>query len=86
MTKHTKTGIKNRLKYAVLNKETGKIELYYYKTHVAELFGVSTRTILRNKNYENDRFKLFEIGKVILTHAIGYNRDILRWDYPDKRR
>lgn len=85
MTKKIKTGIKDRLKYAVLNKKTGKIDLYYYKTHVAELLGVSTRTILRNKTYENDHFKLFEVGNVVLTHATGYNRDILRWDYPDKK-
>lgn len=79
-----KTGIKKRLKFALLDKKTGKIGLYYYKTDVADLFGVSVMTITRNKNYENEYFKLFEIGNVVLSRAIGYNHNILRWDYPDK--
>lgn len=81
MSDKTKKGIKNRLKYAILNKKTEKIDIYYFKTDVAKVFGVEPITISRNKTYENDDFKLFLVGDVVLTRSIGYNCDIMRWKY-----
>lgn len=63
MDKKTTSGraelFKKYIKYAVLDKEEGKIYIYHFKKDVADKIGVSVRTLDRNSNYENKGFKVF---------------------------
>lgn len=52
------------LKYAVLNKTTEEIIIYYYQKDVAKLFKVSRKTIFRNRTYENEQYKVYLITNV----------------------
>ena len=56
--------LKSRLKYAVLNKETQIITIFYTQIEVADLFGVSRRTIYRGLPYENDKYIAYSITNV----------------------
>lgn len=56
--------LKNKLKYAVLNKKEGIISIYHLQKDVANLFGVNRKTIFRNKTYENDEYVLYLVGNV----------------------
>lgn len=57
---------KSNLKFAVLDKKTNKITIYRFKTKVADLTGVSTRTLDRTIPYENDNFAVYLIANVVL--------------------
>lgn len=63
--KDTTKVLKRGLKYAVLNKETNKITIYRFKTQVADLLNVSTRTLDRQIPYENDKHKVYLISNVV---------------------
>ena len=56
--------LKSKLKYAVLNKETNKISIYYLQKDVANLFNVSRKTIFRNETYQNDKYIVYLIENV----------------------
>jgi hypothetical protein len=56
--------LKRMLKYAVLNKTTEEIIIYYYQKDVAKLFKVSRKTIFRNRTYENEQYKVYLITNV----------------------
>lgn len=56
--------LKSKLKYAVLNKETNKISIYYLQKDVANLFNVSRKTIFRNETYQNDKYVVYLIENV----------------------
>lgn len=56
--------LKRMLKYAVLNKTTEEITIYYYQKDVAELFKVSRKTIYRSLPYENEQYKVYLITNV----------------------
>lgn len=57
--------LKTALKYAVVNKETKKVSICRYKTQVANLINVSTRTLDRQIPYENDNFIVYSISNVV---------------------
>jgi len=57
---------KSRLKYAILNKKTNEITIYRFKTKVADLIGVSTRTLDRTIPYENDNYCVYLVCNVVL--------------------
>ena len=57
--------LKRALKYAVLNKETNKIVIYRFKTQVADLLNVSTRTLDRQIPYKNNNFIVYEVSNVV---------------------
>ena len=57
--------LKRALKYAVLNKETNKVVIYRFKTQVADLLNVSTRTLDRQIPYENSSFIVYEVSNVV---------------------
>ncbi len=61
---HSKKVKISRLRYAVLNKETNKINLFFLKTHVANYLGVNKKTIYRNINYKNQKFEVYEVKDV----------------------
>lgn len=63
--KDTTKVLKRGLKYAVLNKETNKITLYRFKTQVADLLNVSTRTLDRSIPYKNDKYEVYLITNVV---------------------
>ena len=56
--------LKSKLKYAVLDKETQKITIYYLQKDIADLLGVSRKTIWRGEKLENDKYKVYLITKV----------------------
>lgn len=56
--------LKSKLKYAILNKEKGTISIYHLQKDVADLLGVSRKTIFRNKTYENDKYAMFLVVSV----------------------
>ena len=56
--------LKSRLKYAVLNKETQEVRIYHLQKDIAELFGVSRKTIYRTLPYENDKYIVYLISNV----------------------
>jgi DNA-directed RNA polymerase specialized sigma subunit len=56
--------LKSKLKYAVLNKETQLITLYYLQKDISDLLGVSRRTIYRGDNLENSKYKVYLVTKV----------------------
>jgi hypothetical protein len=64
--KDTKKVLKRALKYAVLSKETNKVTIYRFKTQVATLLNVSTRTLDRHLMYENDKFIVYLVLNVVL--------------------
>lgn len=70
MDKKTTSGraelFKKYIKYAVLDKEAGKIDIYQFKKDVADRIKVSVRTLDRNPNYENDQFRVFFEPNVVL--------------------
>lgn len=57
--------LKRALKYAVLNKETNKVVIYRFKTQVANLLNVSTRTLDRQIPYESSSFIVYEVANVV---------------------
>jgi len=57
--------LKRGLKYAVLNKESKKISIYRYKTAVADLLGVSIRTLDRSIPYETDKYIVYFVSNVV---------------------
>lgn len=57
--------LKRALKYAVLNKETNKITIYRFKTQVADILNVSTRTLDRQIPYKNNNFIVYEVSNVV---------------------
>jgi hypothetical protein len=57
---------KGALKYAVLDKRTSEITIYRFKTAVADLINVSTRTLDRTIPYENNCFAVYLIANVVL--------------------
>jgi hypothetical protein len=56
--------LKSKLKYAILNKEKGTISIYHLQKDIADLFGVSRKTIFRNKAYENDKYAMYLVVSV----------------------
>ncbi len=64
--KDNKKVLKRGLKYAVLDKETKKVTLYRFKTQVANLLNISTRTLDRGIPYENDNFAVYLVVNVVL--------------------
>jgi hypothetical protein len=58
--------LKRALKYAVLNKETSVISIFRYKTQVANLLNVSTRTLDRQIPYETDKYIVYLVVDVVL--------------------
>jgi len=56
---------KAAIKYAVLNKTTNKVAVCRFKTQVAALIGVSTRTLDRNINYSNEQYTVYLVGSVV---------------------
>lgn len=78
-------GIKNRLNYAVLNKQTDKIELFNFKTDVAKRIGVSIMTLNRNINYENEHFKVYIIGNVTLFSTVLNKHNNIKWLYRSEK-
>lgn len=78
-------GIKNRLNYAVWNKTTDEIELFNYKTDVADRLGVSIMTLHRNKSYENDSFKVFNIANVMLFRTVSKDHNKIKWLYKGEK-
>ena len=57
--------LKRGLKYAVLHKETSKITIYRFKTVVADLLNISTRTLDRSIPYENSDYAVYLISNVV---------------------
>ena len=55
------------LKYAVLDKEKGTIDIFRFKTTVANRLGVSTRTLDRQIPYENKQFCVYKVENVVST-------------------
>ena len=53
------------LKYAVLDKENGTIDIFRFKTMVADRINVSTRTLDRRIPYENEHFAVFMVASVV---------------------
>ena len=53
------------LNYAVLSKESGKIYLFRFKTQVADFIGVSTKTLERVKDYQNELFSVHIVANVV---------------------
>lgn len=71
ISKEMRHKIKNKvekrfLKYAVLNKNTNKIDIYRFKTKVADLLNVSVRTLDRKIPYENDNYIVYLVSNVVL--------------------
>jgi hypothetical protein len=64
--KNTTKVLKRALKYAVLDKKTNKITIYRFKTQVANLLNVSTRTLDRTIPYKNDDYEVYLIVNVVL--------------------
>ena len=58
--------LKRALKYAVLDKQNNKITIYRYKTQVATLLNVSTRTLDRQITYQNERYVVYLVSNVVL--------------------
>jgi hypothetical protein len=58
--------LKRALKYAVLDKKTNKITLYRFKTTVAELLNISTRTLDRYIPYETNDYNVYLVANVVL--------------------
>ena len=58
--------LKRGLKYAVLNIDTNKVAIYRFKTQVADLLNVSTRTLDRQIPYKNDKYIVYIISNVVL--------------------
>lgn len=58
--------LKRTLKYAVLDKQNNKITIYRYKTQVATLLNVSTRTLDRQITYQNERYVVYLVSNVVL--------------------
>ena len=56
--------LKTRLKYAVLNKETKKVDIIHLQKDLATLFNVSRKTIFRNETYQNDKYVVYLIENV----------------------
>lgn len=56
--------LKNKLKYAILNKETQEISIYHLQKDVSELFSVSRKTIYRGLPYENDKYIVYKVINV----------------------
>lgn len=54
------------LKYAVYNKKTESGQIYHYKTQLAELLGVSTRTLDRRMPFEDENYLVFKIERLNL--------------------
>ena len=63
--KNTTKVLKRGLKYAVLDKNTNKITIYRFKSVVATLLNVSTRTLDRGIPYENASYKVYLIANVV---------------------
>lgn len=78
-------GIKNRLNYAVLDKQTDKIELFNFKTDVAKRIGVSIMTLNRNINYENECFRVYIIANVMLFSTVSHKHNTLKWLYKSEK-
>lgn len=78
-------GIKNRLNYAVLDKQTDKIELFNFKTDVAKRIGVSIMTLNRNINYENECFRVYIIANVMLFSIVSHKHNTLKWLYKSEK-
>lgn len=64
--KDNKKVLKRALKYAVLNKNTKEITIYRFKTQVAELLNVSTRTLDRCIPYETIDYNVYFVSNVVL--------------------
>ena len=58
--------LKRALKYAVLNKNTKEITIYRFKTQVADLLNVSTRTLDRYIPYETIDYNVYFVSNVVL--------------------
>ena len=59
--------LKSRLKYAVLNKETQKVDIIHLQKDLAILFEVSRKTIYRKleeKKCENSKYIVYLIRNV----------------------
>lgn len=63
--KDTTKVLKRGLKYAVLNKKTNKVSIYRFKTQVADLLNISTRTLDRTIPYKNDDYEVYLISNVV---------------------
>jgi len=64
--KDTTKVLKRGLKYAVLSKKTNKVIIYRFKTAVADLLNISTRTLDRHIPYKNDDYEVYLIANVVL--------------------
>lgn len=63
--KHTTKVLIRALKYIVINKETNKTYIYRFKTQVADLINVSTRTLDRGLPYQNNKFIVYLVSNVV---------------------
>lgn len=59
----------NIINYIVIDKEKDEIRLIRFQKDLAKLLKVSTRTLQRYENYENERFKVIYHPEVVLTPA-----------------
>lgn len=64
--KDNKKVLKRALKYAVLNKDTKEITIYRFKTQVADLLNVSTKTLDRHICYETIDYTAYKVANVVL--------------------
>lgn len=63
--KDTTKVLKRGLKYAVLDKKTNQITIYRFKTVVADLLNISTRTLDRTIPYKNDYYEVYLVVNVV---------------------
>ena len=63
--KDTTKVLKRGLKYEKKKKNTNKITIYRFKSVVASLLNVSTRTLDRGIPFENDSYKVYLIANVV---------------------
>lgn len=67
MNRNTTTKVKKEhIKYAVLDKTTKEITLYRFKIAVANVLGVSVRTLDRQIQYETDKYIVYKVVNVVL--------------------
>lgn len=60
----TKISIK-ALKYIVIDKQTNKVTIYRYKTHIANAINISVKTLDRGLPYENKAYSVYLVSNVV---------------------
>ena len=64
--KETTKVLKRALKYIVIDKQTNKVVIFRFKTQVATLINVSTRTLDRQIPYKSNRYEVYLVSNVVL--------------------